>query len=155
MKRLIAMGVVVLLGACTPGGNEPENSPVTNALKTLDTQVRKAERSTATFFATEPFSQHAKITFQEAYRDWGQVRFQARLAFTPADLERDEKLRSTVTAVVSAADAWVDYLEFIESSVEGEAPVDTNRANQMLVNAKKRAAIAKSVLQGSLQGTSD
>jgi hypothetical protein len=116
--------------------------------------MKKAERSTLTFVNTEPFSQHAKITFQEAYRDWGEVRFQARLAFTPLQLEQEDELRPAVNAVASAADAWVQYFEFIEMSVEGEAPVDTLRANEILVDAKKKGVAAKSALQEAIQATS-
>ncbi len=125
-----------------------------NSLRELDTLVKKAERSALTFVRTEPFSQHAKITFTEAYRDWGQVRFHARLAFTPSQLAGNNQLRSAVTAVVSAGDAWVQYLEFIEPSVEGEAPVDTNRAAAMLFDAKKKAAVARSTLREALGATS-
>ena len=158
MRRVPAFVLVVLVGvACSSGGgNEPGNGngAVTNSLRTLDTLVRRAEESTLTFSRAEPFSQQAKITFSEAYRDWGQVRFQARLAFTPAQLEQDEQLRPTLAALVSAADAWVRYLEFIEPSVEGETSVDMTRANEMLVEAKKKGVVAKSALQEALQGTS-
>ncbi len=155
MKRVMALGFALLLGAaCSPGGDEPARPAVTNALKSLDALVRKAERSTITFSRTEPFSQQAKITFQEAYRDWGQVRFQARLAFTPSDLQRDERLRRAVNALVSAADAWVLYLEFIEPSVEGEAPIESTRANDLLVEAKKKGAAVRPALQEALEATS-
>lgn len=155
MRRILAVSFVVVVGAaCSGGGNDTADPAVNNSLRSLDGLVTKAERSMLSFARSEPFSQQAKITFQEAYRDWGQLRFQARLAFTPAQLQQDEQLGPAVTALVSASDAWVQYLEFIEPSVEGESPVDSDRANAMLLDAKKKGVAAKSALQEALRAAS-
>ena len=157
MKRLVAIAFVLFVGAgCSSDGDNAASrggdESVANTLRRFDTLMKKAEQSTSTFFKTEPFSQHAKITFKDAYRDWGDVRFQARLAgFTATQLQENEHLRPAMTAVIAAGDAWVQYFELIEPSVEGEAPVDEAEANDMLVEAKKQGVLAKSALQKAFQ----